>query len=522
MVTVHQLRDTKQESLAEEVQNAINSFKVEHNGIPEMSFDEFVKESGFEHRHRRHSTWGREEGRHVSFTIMLCTCGNAQEGEKYHYSKCEKCGSGETHYLPETDNMLHSYYKFEPLSNTAFKLTRYDLICTPKGSWQNMSINLQIVKRGELHYDLNNKVNRMEIIRKNGKVERTKNFSKLAKYLLHNEYGHKENRIMLSEIEKIEYVANRTGLIEYFTYRAKEVNREVTELYASEFLDFLEYHQDNPQIEQLIKTEKFAMAYEVMKNNVKLSTIFGNETKARKFFKLPRNIQAKLTNFQSDQIRALEQIYERSRGFSIESMDYLIEHHLMSPYPLGAIQSLTRYGYRLDELVQYAERADLYQAIPKVEALNLLNDYVRMATLTGIPYKKFTNNLKKDHDLMVREFKFVEDKKRSEMYELEKEKIRHLEYEEKNFAIIVPETLNDIVCEGKELSHCVASYIRSVSEGVTTILFCRKKDELDKPFYTIEVRNGHVTQVKGLANRAIDSSELRSFIKRWKKAKVLV
>ena len=62
-------------------------------------------------------------------------------------------------------------------------------------------------------------------------------------------------------------------------------------------------------------------------------------------------------------------------------------------------------------------------------------------------------------------------------------------FEDEEYLIVAPKESDDLAKEGMELHHCVKSYIDAVSEGRTNILFLRKKEEPEKPFFTIEVTN---------------------------------
>jgi len=69
-----------------------------------------------------------------------------------------------------------------------------------------------------------------------------------------------------------------------------------------------------------------------------------------------------------------------------------------------------------------------------------------------------------------------------------------------DFVLIPPKTANEIVKEGHTLHHCVHSFVEKVAKGECLILFIRQKDNVKEPFYTLEVRNGRVIQIHGMAN----------------------
>lgn len=93
------------------------------------------------------------------------------------------------------------------------------------------------------------------------------------------------------------------------------------------------------------------------------------------------------------------------------------------------------------------------------------------------------------------------DKKAFE--KLQKERIETYEYENDidPFVILVPHELVEITNEGQKLRHCVGGYVHRHACGETTILFLRRKEDKNTPFYTIEIRNNNVIQIHGFCNR---------------------
>lgn len=62
------------------------------------------------------------------------------------------------------------------------------------------------------------------------------------------------------------------------------------------------------------------------------------------------------------------------------------------------------------------------------------------------------------------------------------------EWSNDKYAIVMPKSAEEIITEGAILNHCVGSYCERVANGKSIILFLRKIDDLDKPFYTLEIR----------------------------------
>jgi hypothetical protein len=88
-------------------------------------------------------------------------------------------------------------------------------------------------------------------------------------------------------------------------------------------------------------------------------------------------------------------------------------------------------------------------------------------------------------------------------------------YETKTFAAIVPTSTEEIRKEGQTLHHCVGTYVDRVLEGKTIIMFIRKKEEIEKPFYTMEVCKGEVVQVRGGYNKDMTDA-VKNFVESFK------
>ena len=88
--------------------------------------------------------------------------------------------------------------------------------------------------------------------------------------------------------------------------------------------------------------------------------------------------------------------------------------------------------------------------------------------------------------------------------------------ETEDLLIRLPEYVHEIREEGNAQHHCVATYMDRMVAGETCILFIRKKEEQDKSYYTVEVRDNEVIQVRGKYNVA-PSEDVEEFMKVFKK-----
>lgn len=102
------------------------------------------------------------------------------------------------------------------------------------------------------------------------------------------------------------------------------------------------------------------------------------------------------------------------------------------------------------------------------------------------------------------------------------EKHKDLEYSDDKYTIFHPLTGDEIIDEGRELKHCVGSYVSNVVDGSTSIFFIRKISEKEKPFFTLELKDGVVRQVHGKCNCGTSTvDDLDDFVTKWAKEKNL-
>ena len=82
--------------------------------------------------------------------------------------------------------------------------------------------------------------------------------------------------------------------------------------------------------------------------------------------------------------------------------------------------------------------------------------------------------------------------------------------------IRAPRNYKELTKEGQELHHCVGTYAMRQAMKETAILFIRKVEDPDTPFYTLEYKNEEVQQVRG-KNNCSTTPEVQQFVKAWEK-----
>lgn len=97
------------------------------------------------------------------------------------------------------------------------------------------------------------------------------------------------------------------------------------------------------------------------------------------------------------------------------------------------------------------------------------------------------------------------------------------EYGDKQYTIIVPETVEDILVEGSVLGHCLDRtdiYFDRIQRRESYIVFLRKTEALDSPYYTLEIEpDGTARQKRTMGDKQnADFNKARRFIMKWQRA----
>ena len=94
------------------------------------------------------------------------------------------------------------------------------------------------------------------------------------------------------------------------------------------------------------------------------------------------------------------------------------------------------------------------------------------------------------------------------------------EYSDNKYSIITPDKPEDIFYEGIALNHCVANsniYLKRIYEHESYILFLRKTNDVETPWYTLEVEPGGIIRQKRTKfdNVNKDFEDALPFLKKW-------
>lgn len=134
--------------------------------------------------------------------------------------------------------------------------------------------------------------------------------------------------------------------------------------------------------------------------------------------------------------------------------------------------------------------------------------------------EKYPDYLRTYHDQINQKYNLWVRFHREELFLDNSEHLKELEFSTPTYSIIVPSSSNELVDEGINNHHCVASYIDDVIEGRTNILFMRPTVDLEQSLITLEYKNNTLIQSKGLSNRHVTDEENEFLLKWMKKFKI--
>ncbi|WP_142430531.1 PcfJ domain-containing protein [Enterococcus faecalis] len=159
--------------------------------------------------------------------------------------------------------------------------------------------------------------------------------------------------------------------------------------------------------------------------------------------------------------------------------------------------------------------------IRKGERFDYYMDYLHMLEELDTPLNDDTvlypENLQVAHDNAVNTLNLLKSEIEEKEYEERKKKIKVFEAEIDDLLFLTPHSLQEIVQEGSILHHCVGSqrYLEQHKQGATTIVFIRKKEEPNLPYFTLEYRNQQVTQIQGKSNRQEVPEKIKQAVRQW-------
>ena len=154
-------------------------------------------------------------------------------------------------------------------------------------------------------------------------------------------------------------------------------------------------------------------------------------------------------------------------------------------------------------------------------AVSEYRDYLDMCAQLGYDmgnsFVLYPRDLRDVHDQVARRVKAKTDAQMRRDFKAAMKAISgRLDFETDGMKMVLPANAEDLAAEGNALHHCVGSYANRVARKECVILFLRRCEAPEKPFYTVEVRGKKVVQVQGMGH-CDPTPEVQAFMAQWER-----
>lgn len=194
------------------------------------------------------------------------------------------------------------------------------------------------------------------------------------------------------------------------------------------------------------------------------------------------------------------------------------------------MNGVLRYGITPERALNYIEK----QKGNTAAVLEEWKDYLDMAEKArlnmGDDIVRFPKNMKRRHNELVELHNRKKELERLKGYQKLDDKIRKqtLEitryyWQDKEYMIVPALRCEDLMREGRILHHCVGAssrYMEKMAKGISWILFLRKKEDPDLPYYTLEIdmKTDEILQWYSEYDRKPDREKIQKVLNKYKKS----
>lgn len=288
---------------------------------------------------------------------------------------------------------------------------------------------------------------------------------------------------------------------------------------------YLAKYDKMPQIEMMVKIGLKRLALEIDESSIKKGM------KPWEQLGIEKSQLNRLREINGGKVALMWLGYEKQKGGQIENR---------------VIQWFEKEGIHPKEIMFVADKMSEVQIHNYVirqmresnatskEILSTWEDYLAMAERLGIDTNDSivfkARKLRQRHDELVKRigdkdsavFAGKMAKKYPDVDAICRDIKGKYEYHDKQYAILVPDQIEDIIREGVALQHCINKseiYFDRINSRESYIVFLRRADVIDTPWYTLEIEpDGTVRQKRTEFDRQKpDIKEARAFISKWQR-----
>lgn len=170
-------------------------------------------------------------------------------------------------------------------------------------------------------------------------------------------------------------------------------------------------------------------------------------------------------------------------------------------YPEAATKHVTLYTERtyygnssIEQSIQHYTRYTLggveYTILSKTEEQAVLE--LKMSPAQHVIYLEAE---------LTKIFNIYRDKAKSEAFKHSVERLKTYEFSDGQLSVVAPTQASDLTTEGSVLHHCVGSFIEAVANNKENVVFIRRNDLLNEPYYTMAISpSGNIEQIHCVYN----------------------
>lgn len=273
-----------------------------------------------------------------------------------------------------------------------------------------------------------------------------------------------------------------------FLTSKEDMNKEINNYlpYASDIIRENNYHPEYfiiaPQLEQLYKAGYKAFVDEVEacyrydycgRSNSSGLDYFNRLTQPGKnlkeIFKTNKVVYTTLKGYKDLRIWDMYRKLMKQRTISIETFEHIVnqgftQKQLDKVYQILGRQYRGKTIFTFDSLNQYLDRLNMYEAIDKDEALQLLCDYLRMCMQLNMQPRIDGDSLKREHDVTARILREKHDEIMAKKMNGACEHLKKYDYDKEGEIYFIRgiRDYDDLMDEAQQQHNCVAGYASQI------------------------------------------------------------
>ena len=295
---------------------------------------------------------------------------------------------------------------------------------------------------------------------------------------------------------------------------------------------YLHHYIKGPALEYLMKLKLYQLTSDIVYSDLNSSFVYHSPiklqgTKLQEVLGVEKKYIPLLQewNVNMNGLTLMQKMIDAGYPLKQDFINWCMEHQIYQHQDVILClnyMSLGKFMRYMTEQFNILRQFDSNRSMGNV--VHLYKDYLRFAGEMNYnlqdDFLLFPRNVRDAHDRASQMF----DRKKVEKYNEQisdqyENWLKQYQMAGRKLMIVPPKNAEEIVAEGQKLHHCVGGYVTRVVKGECVILFLRERKHPETPFYTIEVQNGEVQQVRGRGNCEA-TSEIKTYMEQWKKEKL--